>query len=233
MENLDLSQSFHHSRPQDWLLPFEKQQTTNLDKEESISLLIHYELKTPIANQRFHSIFIVTKKGEKAIGKNITCLKENNLSTKNSNIVAKYPIENETDLINEITSDAIGLAISLAKADNLPLKLEMNQPLLLIKNQKNLTNNELIEELKNDNRTEPEITKMITELLGLETTQNSTTTQQTTTPPLTNLMSIEQEKELITKFGKKQIQNLAKKIHYKGNLINKDEKKITIDQLIK
>lgn len=226
-----------HSQPDKWFSNLTPLENTKLASDETIAMVMHYEMFTilPKLKTKTHSVFAVIRKGNKVIARNYHCheiLGKIMFSKGKGTNIAEYPIENEKELIEELTSDALEIGKMLAIEKDIPLKLNTAQPAFLIITPSNSTNKRLLEIFAKDKAPEGDIgKKVITNLLGLEKIPSTPTKKKQTK---TNLERAKEETDLIKKYGKKRILNLAKKIYYKGETINKNAKPpITINNLIK
>lgn len=223
----------NRSMPEKWFSPWVKQNTTEIASDEEIAMLMCFAVTHEEEDFIAHSMFIVVKKGNKAIARSTVVHEHGDKYTDgNTHNMAEYPIDNVTDLCDEVKKEALGMAVRLMQ-ENGPLKIDTSKPLMLMLPPNGTTKKDIATKLQEDTTEEVEVQKqIIIKVLGLlktspviKTVPNPnivmTMTVDENLAKAAKEQKIKQEEDLIKKFGKKRIEQLAKTINYKGEIINK------------
>ncbi|MFH0767705.1 MAG: hypothetical protein V1920_06400 [Bacillota bacterium] len=227
----------NRSQPDKWFMPFRRLQTATLAPDETLAMILYFEIESQ--NETIaHNMFLIVRKGNKAIARNIISLNNNeNLADD----LAEYPIENEKDLVEEIRNHGLMIAAMLASNSDQSIKLNTEVPAFYMQTPSFATNAETVEKLNEDNDPRGNSAKeAIFNILGLNQTSlkiNSKTGQAELNHSInfqneailghpmtmqvhedlkatTNLQKAAAEMALIKKYGKKPMQELAKKMNY-------------------
>lgn len=225
--NLTMPNNLQRSQPDKWFTPLKKLPTAKLAKNETLASILHIEIETIQPSNINHNLFAVIRKGNKAIARFIITHHENgNYCSGHASDIAEYPIENQKDLIEEVRNHGLMVGIAVASKTSPNLKLDPSKPAFYLETPENATNDKILMRFAMDNDPQGETAKqIITTVLGLKETQGA---QQTFTEAIlttlakkenegiktNNLAKAAKELELINKYGKKQIQELARKINY-------------------
>lgn len=234
----------NRSQPDKWFMPLKELPSAKLAPGEILASILHMEIENIQRKEIIHNMFAVTRNGNKAIAKFIICHRENGAYCNgHASIVAEYPIENQKELIEEIKDHGLMMGVAVATGASPNLKLDPSKPAFYLQTPEDATNEKILMKFALDNDPLGDTAKqIITTVLGLkaesgapqaftETIENlfqtgntpsTTLTQPTTlTPkqnedlaPTNNLAKAAKEMELIKKYGKKPMQELAKKMNY-------------------
>ena len=220
------------SRPQDWFMPF-RSASAALAADETPALIMHMEVlsdKSPVVS---HTIFTVVRKGNKAIARNIVAHGDGSgtCCEGHADDIAEYPIENELDLVNEIKTHGLMLGSLLVEKTVPHLHLNTELPVFCMQTPTNVTNTEILTKFTEDTRPEGTVAKAVIKRV-FQLDQTNATTNHTHSNPspqnsvtlapkqnndlaaANNLARAAKEMELIKKYGKKKIQDLARKMNY-------------------
>ena len=226
------------SQPQNWFSPFRKT-NTKLTSDEILASLLHFKVRLIEKNEIAQTIFMVVRKGNKAVARNIIFHGMADEGCQgHADDIAEYPIEDIKDLINEVKEHSVMMATKLAKGGDPELEME-GDPTLYMEVPINATREEIVEHLLED--TDPmgkEIKNEIIQILGLDQNNKEVSAipskeeveqmvkiaaEKNEAKAVTNLAKAALEMDLIKKYGKKQMEELAKKMKYKGEVINKSK----------
>lgn len=217
------------SRPQDWETTANTEPSATLAQDETVAMVMHFNATDKDGDQT-HVLFTVVRKGDKAIAKNIM-VHESSFGpmAAHAHKLAAYPIENELDLVKEVRNHGLLMAMMLANDPAAPVKLDPNGAVFFTQVPKSGTNAGLLENFNQDTQPEGVMAKrIITEVLGLkpkvEMTMKMSPKQNESMSDAQALAKAAIEQDLIKRFGKKKIVELAKKMDYKGVTINKSTK---------
>ena len=220
------------SQPDKWFEPFHELPDAKLATNETLAMILHMEIENKTNNQIAHNLFAVVRKGNKAIGRFIICHSEgNHICEAHASNIAEYPIENQQELIEEVRNHGLMMGVAVASGASPNLKLDTSKPAFYLQTPENATNKGVIAKFAENNDPEGEVAKqIIATTLGLTQTSYPTLknlneslfpTLKTVSPKANegmaatnNLAKAAKEMELIKKYGKKPMQELAKKMKY-------------------
>lgn len=219
------------THPELWFREFRPVNTAKLANDEKLRMVLMFKIINKKSKEEHDLIMSVVEKGNKAIVKNITT--EKNKKDENGHTiqikpevhdVAEYPIEDVSDLIDEAFNQGITLAKMIANNNN-QFSIDTNKPLFAMKIPPNQTKETIVEHMAEDDKPEGEPAKtIIKNILGLEEEITNTTIIPAKENQSFQTQKIELQKEaeelLIKKYGRKNILDLARKINYKGKIIN-------------
>lgn len=225
----------HRSQPDKWLVPFRKLNSATLAPDEQLAFVLYFEVKYRKDNDKAHNMFIVVRKGDKAIARNVVAHGNDvGYCQGHADEVAEYDIKDTETLIDEIKNHGILMATMLAQeGPNFPLTIDTTKPIIAIQppiteTRAGIVNRLLSEAAKTPEAREPH--QVIIGVLGLNEIPLATqvapepVTEKVIDPEtqkLNNLEKAAKEMELIKKFGKKNMEELAKRMNYQGEVINK------------
>lgn len=220
------------SQPDKWFAPFHELSDSKLASDETLAMILHMEIGNKIDDKIAHNLFAVVRKGNKAIGRFIICHSESNgVYEGHANDIAEYPIENQQELIEEIRNHGLAMGVAIAGGASEKLKLNTNKPAFYLQTPENATNMGVMAKFAENNDPQGETAKqVITTVLGLSQlsypalknlNESLFPTLKTVSPKAkegmaatNNLAKAAKEMELIKKYGKKPMQELAKKMKY-------------------
>lgn len=210
-------------------------QSATLASDETLASVLHFEIEDTAKRIINHTLFAVVRKGNKAIGRTLVCHEdENGLCNGHAADMAESPIEQENELIAELTAHGLMVPKQLMEMNHQTLKVVMEHPAFFIKSPKNSTTEGLLSKLAEDQDPDAETAKaVIVKVFGL--LGKLTPNQPSEVSPLSpipsakdialkdtnNLEKAAKEMELIKKFGKAAMEKLAKSMNYEGQVINK------------
>lgn len=214
------------SQPEKWEKKA-RETTTKIEKDENIQFIMNYELIGKEDTNKVNMSFIVTVKQGKATGKYVI----KHIGGHNgkecpghANIFAEYD-KNDAKILAEETEDhGIKLALKMMADDNCPFEPDQNKAIIIYRPDTSETPQEVLNSLKASEQTtaETERMKKLLKSIGIEEELNMTM-QIAPTPTITIeelTKKIDQEQELIKKYGKKAMEVLAKNMNYKGIKLN-------------
>jgi hypothetical protein len=247
----------HRAYPEKWFIPFKPIAQAALAADESIAMAMMFTTQHPDGKDLAHAIFTVIRKGNKVIGRNIIShINPDGQSycKGHADDCAEYDAVDESKLIDELRETVFGFGARMLADKNSPITMDPSKPIYYIQTPVGATKEEVVERMDEDNNPEGEIPKQVLQrVLGLTPDSSPTRTtkgaeslddylkrtvpgaqkiqltpkENESTAPLNNLANAAKEMELIKKYGKKKIQDLAKKINYNGAIINKNKKHVT------
>jgi hypothetical protein len=218
------------SRPLDWFMPF-KPSHAAIERDEALASILHFQVNNTKIGETMHSIFVVVRKGDKAIARYIISHEDavNGVCTGHGEDFAEYPIEEVNALVDEVRDHGLMIG-SLVAQNQDPSKnyLEMAGPAFYMKIPEGITNTDILEKFKQDTQPEGETPKrVVTKVLGLNqdmppvlspfVQENGAVMEKEKNEALSatsNLERAAKEMELVKKYGKKQMDELAKKMNY-------------------
>lgn len=203
-----------------------KNETDIIKDTDEIRGILAAEVTNPITNKRIFSTILVIERENILIGKQIVsdstgidCLQKD---------FVVYPKEDLEPLLNEVKEKTLAFIKDLIEGDQKVAIVDTTKPVvgLFIKELKNTR--QYIQKTFSSNP-EPLAQEIIdTVLKQLKITEIKEEFQIAPIMPvseedkkLNNLQRALKEQELIKKFGKKRIEDLAKKINYYGEIVNK------------
>lgn len=230
------------SQPDKWFNPFKHKESPKLATNENVAMIVHFEVINKIENDTSHCMFMVVRKENKAIARTIIVHNgDKGLCEGHADDVAEYPIENEETLAEEIKNYSLEMAQMLANEDeDYPLRVNTAKPVFYLKTPKNNTNEDMLKAFEENTAPEGIIPKqVIAATLGLGKTQQKVQIPMQTneeinekinksikaSKEINKLQNEAKEKELIKKFGKKRMLQLAKRMNYQGAILNKTKTK--------
>ena len=200
-------------------------------EREEIKMVMSLEITTS-AGEKMYNLFTVidTKNGFASARHTVSNLKgENPLSQE----VASYPIDDVDELIEEHKNKALNFATTIIKLSPGGLTIDTSKPVafLRVHKENNHTDKEtLYRTIKESQEGEPkgeDVTTAIINILKLAPNNNNNFQIAPVMPEteedkkLNNIERALKEQALIKKFGKKKIEDLAKKMNYYGEIVNK------------
>lgn len=230
-----MNNNLERSQPDKWFEPFRKNESATLADDERLAFVLAYEvLYTNNDSETAINMFIVVEKNGKAIARSIVAhANSKGVCQGHSDDFAEYDAKDIKTLIEETKNHGITMAQMLANGNTkAPLKINTNNPLVGLQPPKPLNKTEcaaLAEELINKQELNGsdtfKVRQAIVLTLGLNESAPSALVVAPVKPPvdenLNNLERAAQELALIDKFGKKKMEELAKKMNYKGAVLNK------------
>lgn len=234
MNNTKLHPEKWHNEPQE--IP-----SAQLASDESLAMAMMYTIQKN-GTDLDHVIFAVTRKDNKVISNLIICHQEadGRYCPGHRMAAAEYDASEEFEMIKETREEGLNTAARIAIAERPELFIDTKKPIFYMEAGTAHTREDLIKHMAKDNHPEGIKPKqVIKHVLGLSNntqqeaptlealpqgTEASTapvTLSQTENTSTTNLKRAAEEAELIKKFGKAKMNRLAKKINYKGAIINK------------
>lgn len=201
--------------PEKWNLHPVTSPTQGFEQDETPELLSMFTAQIHGVDV-MHHIFSVVSKKDKAILKNINYQIDRNQKKDSTEIIAEYPIEDIKYLIEECKEMYIEFAKKMVTDTAHGLGLNMDNPLYIIIKPDSATTEEMKAKMVEfDQRENINIGKTIINIIeDLEPKKVQKKEEKT----------IEQKRaeeiELIKKFGRKNIEALAKEMNYKGVLVN-------------
>lgn len=225
--------------PSKWFKSFREIKSGKLAQNENLaSFVIFGIVNKKTKEEENYALFAVIKKEGKAIGRVIySKIHPNRKSFAfiGASEFAEYPVEDIDALIKESQAAAMGFAINLHKGHK-DKDIDFDKPMfgLIIREDASLES--IVDDLSKINNDMFEIPKQIAlGLLGLNdlTAGDSRFNDlmadiqsHPATEPIvikSEFAKISEEQELIKKYGFKKIQQLAQKINYCGEIINKQK----------
>lgn len=233
--------------PDKWVTKDDR--SSKLTKDEKLSLIMIYKLEaiTPKfkeleKEQDSFGIFGVLERENKAIGFiGVYHLKENKqLCNGHIGEIVEYDKEDKNTLIEEMSKIGMTMAKQTANDPRITMLFDVKNGMLYMKTPEDVSNEDIMEQIEErikdeDNKQQIEQLEVVKEILKEQTTQSITEKTETISKPVLSPLQekdIERseslkkelaktEKALIKKYGKDKIEELAKKIKYKGEIINK------------
>lgn len=202
--------------PEKWFIPYRPVADAQLKADESLAMAMMFSLE--IGGQEMaHAVFCVIRKGDKVIARNIICHADaGGYCGGHADDTAEYDLSDEQAMISEARNQVLEFASKLIMDTSTPITLDPTKPIFYVQT-KMRSNDEVYEKLMANNDPDSRLaTEVITHVLGLKAKAPE---------PIKQEIKVEQpnvdEAALIKKFGKKNMESLAKKMNYKGSIINK------------
>ncbi len=215
--------------PQNWHQPWIPVPTAKLAEDEEIAMLGRFAVKSTEHEFKAHTIFMVIRKGDKAIGRTVIVhANEKGFNNGTAHDFVTYPISNVEALIDEIKNYTIAMGQKVMDEDG-DLQLVTEEPGIFMFPPVSQTKQMIATKMEKEM---PEVlqeaAEVIIRVLGLKQTIKSkpnpnmvmtmTVLEEEAKKAIENKKKTEEE--LIKKFGKKKMEELARTINYKGELIN-------------
>lgn len=224
--------------PDKWLSPYKDIENIKIKEDENLLMILAFSAEEE-SGIKEDTIFLVIEKENNIIAKlAIKHTKDGETCDGCSRELAEYPIEDKENLINEIgmMGSQILMELVLTRISNskgVKINIE-NQPFLFESKNQKFNKEELIKEIEKT----PKIGSLkenIIDVLGLkEASINEMPSKRISLNEITPDIAKEREfkrtpegklrteKDIIAKFGKKNIEKLAKAMGYKGITINNE-----------
>lgn len=217
------------SQPQNWYTPFREMPSATLASDETLAMILHVEIQNKQKKEVAHSLFAVVRKGNIASARYIVCHGDNDgFCAGHAQEIAQYPIENEKELIEEVRNQGLMMCVMLLQEPaDFPLTMDINKPAFYLKTPPNATNSEILSRFAQDTDPQGAMAKeVITQTLGLKKAAikpnaKELTPQEDLTKKAETLKAAAIEEDLVKRFGKKKMTELAQKMNYHGQIINK------------
>ena len=214
------------SQPDKWMIPMRHVNSTQLNPDETLAMILHFEVMK--GSELNHTMFAVIRKGNKVIARNILAHDhgDGTICQGHADDFAEYPIENQKELIEEVRNHGLSVAIALATGVRNELKLNLEHPAFYLQTPEKGTNAGVLAKFaENKDPMGAVAKKVITSVFGLKQAAFpqltnlaeklfATSTSVGGGKETNNLAKAAKELELINKYGKKQIQALARKMNY-------------------
>jgi hypothetical protein len=217
------------SQPDKWFMPF-KPSHASLEADEQLASILHYEVDNAKTGQKMHTIFVVVRKGDSAIARHILCHEDNSMYCPgHADDFAKYPIADTNALVEEVRDHGLMLGGLIAEEEDPQLShLKMNGPAFYMGIPEGVTNTDILEKFAMDtNPLGAKPKEVVTKTLALAESrppvlspfvqENIAAMEKEKNEALSatnNLARAAKELELVKKYGKKQMDELAKKMNY-------------------
>jgi hypothetical protein len=175
-----------------------------------------------------YNIFAVIRTKNEAIAKNIVSHlhDQNDFCKGHATILATYPIEDVTELVKEVKIMTLDFAGEVIKEKT----YQINDAVFVMQIPIDFNKNDLLQKMKEETREESilpkTIIKKIFDLENITETINAPSIEEIINLPIKEspkpeqTLKINEEKQLIKKYGKRNLNKLAKKMNYTGTIIN-------------
>lgn len=222
----------NRSMPENWHTPWIKLPTAKMAADEEIAMLSRFAVKSQEHEFTAHTIFMVVRKGDKAIGRTVIVhANDEGYNNGTAHDFVTYPISNVEALVEEIKHYTIAMGQRVLE-ENGDLQLDMSEPGIFMFPPEGTTKQMIATKMEKEMPEELEqAAEVMIKVLGLK---NKVTTKPTSNPNMVMTMTVQDEaakkavedkriaeEALIKKYGKKKMEELARTINYKGALINK------------
>lgn len=229
----------NRSQPQNWFMPLRPSPSATLASDEQLAMVLHYEVLNTAEKTKTHTLFTVVRKGDKAVARSIMSHgNDTGYCAGHAEDIAEYPIADVAKLVEETRSHGLMMAVMLMQEpSSFHLKLDVNKPAYYLQTPNGATNAEIITKMMEDNDPVGDIAKqVIISVLGLNQVSSSAPAAVVVSPIQNESLSPEKalekaaiESDLIKRFGKKKMTDLAKKMNYNGQIINKGNTKTHVN----
>jgi hypothetical protein len=216
--------------PENWHNPWKPVAAAKLAADEEIAMLSRFAIKSKEHEFTAHTIFMVVRKGDKAIGRTVIVhSNDQGYNNGTAHDLVTYPINKVEALVDEMKNYTIAMGQKVVEEDG-DLQLDMSEPGIFMFPPLGTTKQMIATKMEKEMPEELEqAAEVIIKVLGLKQK-----IEIKTTPNMIMTMEVQEEaakkavedkriaeEALIKKFGKKKMEELARTINYKGALINK------------
>ena len=225
------------AHPNKWL--HKELESTFLTPDERLAFAMYFEIARKDKGNPSHTIFIVVQKGDKAVARNVI-LHGNSIGhcAGHSHNIAEYDATEIDTLIDEVQNHGLLMGTMLANdnSPSFPFTIDTSKPIIAIKPPASQSHSDIANHLLSTGASVNNAAKqIIINTLGLNRLESPTivanpsptftSAEVIADTAMNNLEKAAKEMDLIKKFGKRNMEKLAKQMKYSGEVLNTKSKK--------